>query len=99
MRANIRTYFELARKVSTFDVQTEVVENMKEKQLKGKRKKEKLPEKKDKREHRVTFMLNDKEYNAIERHLRKYKVKNKSMWYRHTILTYIWKAMGEDYPT
>jgi phage-related protein len=52
-----------------------------------------------KREHRVTFMLNEKEHNAIERFLRKYKIKNKSHWYRTTILTHIWKVMMDDYPT
>ena len=72
---------------------------MKEKQSKGKLKNKKLPEKNEKREHRVTFMLNDKEHSAIERHLQKYKIKNKSMWYRHTVLAHIWKVMGEDYPT
>jgi hypothetical protein len=72
---------------------------MKEKQSNGKRQKEKLPKKNEKREHRIAFMLNDKEHNAIERHLRKYKIKNKSMWFRHTILAHVWKVMEEDYPT
>ena len=72
---------------------------MKEKQSKGKRQKEKLPKNNEKREHRIAFMLNDTEYNAIERHLRKYKITNKSNWYRLTILAHIWKVMGEDYPT
>ena len=72
---------------------------MKEKQLKGKRQEKKLPKKEAKREHRISFMLNDTELNAIERHLRKYKITNKSNWYRSTILAHIWKVMGEDYPT
>ena len=58
-----------------------------------------LAEIKDKREHRIVFMLNDREYNAIERHLTKYKIKNKSNWYRNTILTHVWKILEEDYPT
>ncbi|HCC53013.1 MAG TPA: hypothetical protein DEQ30_14000 [Porphyromonadaceae bacterium] len=73
---------------------------MKEKQLKkGKQQKKKLPEKDAKRKHRIAFMLNDTEYNAIERYLRKYKITNKSNWYRSTILSHIWKIMEEDYPT
>ena len=43
---------------------------MKKKQLgKGRQKKEVLSKKDAKREHRIAFMLNDTEYNAIERHL------------------------------
>ena len=72
---------------------------MKDKQSKGKRQEKKLPKNDEKREHRIAFMLNDTEYNAIERHLRKYKITNKSNWYRSTILAHIWKVMGEDYPT
>ena len=72
---------------------------MKEKQSKGKQQKETLPKKSEIREHRISFMLNDTEYNAIERYLRKYKINNKSNWYRSTILAHIWKVMGEDYPT
>ena len=78
---------------------------MKEKRSKEKLQKEKMPKKKEKlqkknekREHRVSFMLNDKEYNAIERHLHKYKITNKSKWYRHTVLAHVWKVLGEDYP-
>ena len=72
---------------------------MKKKQSKIKREDKTLPKKNEKRDHRISFMLNDKEYNAIERHLSKYKITNKSNWYRHTILAHIWKVMGEDYPT
>jgi hypothetical protein len=52
-----------------------------------------------KREHRIVFMLNDMEHNAIVRYLSKYKITNKSNWYRSTILTHVWKMMEEDYPT
>ena len=73
---------------------------MKEKQLiKGKQQKEKVLKNDAKREHRIAFMLNDTEYNAIERYLRKYKITNKSNWYRSTILAHVWKIMEEDYPT
>ena len=75
------------------------MKRMKKKQSgKGKQVKKKLPEIKEKRVHRVAFMLNDKEYNAIERHLRKYKISNKSNWYRRTILAEIWQKLGEDLP-
>ena len=49
--------------------------------------------------HKVTFMLNDEEYNAVKRYLAKYKIINKSRWYRETILYHILKTLEEDYPT
>ena len=60
--------------------------------------KNKLPEIAEKRNHRVTFLLNDTENNAIEHHLRKYHITNKSNWYRRTILAHIWQKLGEDLP-
>lgn len=51
------------------------------------------------REHRVSFMLNNDELQAVERHLLKYKITNRSNWYRTTILTHVLKVMEEDYPT
>jgi hypothetical protein len=73
---------------------------MREKQSgKDGRREKKSPKNDGRREHRVVFVLNDTEYNAIERHLRKYKITNKSHWYRMTILSHIWKTMEEDYPT
>jgi hypothetical protein len=72
---------------------------MKEKQLGKKKRLEKKRSGKDaKREYRVAFMLNRAEYHAIERHLSKYGIRNKSNWYRSTILAQVWKRMEEDYP-
>jgi len=51
------------------------------------------------RERRVSFMMNDDEYNAVERYLSKYRITNKSNWYRTVILTHVLKMMEEDYPT
>ena len=51
------------------------------------------------RTHRAAFMLNTEEYQAIKRHLAKYKIANKSHWYRTTILTHVVKMMDADYPT
>jgi hypothetical protein len=66
---------------------------------KDRQQQKKLSKNDAKREHRVAFMLNDMEHNAIERYLHKYKIVNKSNWYRMTILSHIWKVMEEDYPT
>lgn len=51
------------------------------------------------RVHKVTFMLNDDEYKAVSRYLSKYKIANKSRWYRETVLSHILKTLEEDYPT
>ena len=70
----------------------------KKESAKGKKTKKALPKISEKREHRVAFCLNDTEYKAIKRHLLKYKIMNKSDWYRRTILAHIWQKLGEDLP-
>ena len=64
----------------------------------GKQAKNALPKIREKRSHRISFGLNDTEFNAIQRHLKKYKITNKANWYRRTILTEIWRKLGEDLP-
>lgn len=51
------------------------------------------------RVHKVTFMLNEEEQKAVTRYLERYKISNKSRWYRETIMSHILKVMEEDYPT
>lgn len=51
------------------------------------------------RVNRVTFMLNDDEQKAINRYLARYNIRNKSRWYRETILSHVLKILEEDYPT
>ncbi len=51
------------------------------------------------RVHKVAFMLNDEECKAVERYLQKYKIQNKSRWYRETILSHVLRTLDEDYPT
>ena len=70
----------------------------KKESAKGKKIKKELPKINEKREHRVTFWLNDTEHKAITRHLQKYKIQNRSNWYRRTILAHIWQKLGEDLP-
>ena len=65
---------------------------------KDKQAKKESPEKKEKRTHGISFTLNDKEFKAIERHLKKYKITNKANWCRRTILAHIWQKLAEDYP-
>ena len=72
---------------------------MKDKQVKkGKQSKDELPKLREKRCHNIAFKMNDTEYKAVQRHLKKYGITNKSNWYRRTILAHIWQKLGEDLP-
>ena len=51
------------------------------------------------RTHRVGFMLNDDEYKALLRHFSKYKIENRSRWYREIIFTNVLRKQEADYPT
>lgn len=51
------------------------------------------------RTHAIHFLLNDEEKEAIDRYLAKYKIENKSRWYRETILSHVLKNRCIDYPT
>ncbi|MDD4589351.1 MAG: hypothetical protein PHG06_02815 [Parabacteroides sp.] len=51
------------------------------------------------RVHRIDFMLNDDEYKTILNYMKKYKISNKSRWYRETILSHVIKTLELDYPT
>ena len=44
-------------------------------------------------------MMSEEELRIVERYLEKYKITNKSRWFRETILMFIHKNMEEDYPT
>ncbi|MDR2388625.1 MAG: hypothetical protein LBD89_02425 [Tannerellaceae bacterium] len=49
--------------------------------------------------HNITFRLTGSERNMVEGYIRKYKITNKSRWYRETILFHILKTLEDDYPT
>ncbi len=51
------------------------------------------------RKQRITFMLNEKEYNVINNYLIKYKISNRSQWYRETLIAHILSKLEQDYPT
>jgi hypothetical protein len=55
--------------------------------------------KKPPRSNRISFMLNDEEHKTIENYLIKYKITNRSRWYRETVLSHILKILEQDYPT
>lgn len=51
------------------------------------------------RNKRVVFTLNDDEHDLIQFYLKKYKISNRSRWYRETVISHILKNMDQDYPT
>jgi len=62
-------------------------------------KKYKLQGKVKPRVRKAVFMLSDEEHNLIQFYLKKYKITNRSRWYRETVLNHILKNMEQDYPT
>jgi hypothetical protein len=45
------------------------------------------------------FTLSEEEYDVISFYLKKYKISNRSRWFRETILNHVLKTMDMDYPT
>lgn len=52
-----------------------------------------------KRQVRMTCLISEEEQKIIDRYLEKYKITNKSRWFRETILMFVYKKLEEDYPT
>lgn len=51
------------------------------------------------RTKKAEFMLTDEEWELIDFYLKKYKISNRSRWFRETILSHVFKNMDKDYPT
>lgn len=51
------------------------------------------------RDFRISFTLNEKEYNAVSRYLDKYKISNRNRWFRETILLHVLQKLEENHPT
>lgn len=47
----------------------------------------------------VQVSFNEKELETILFYLKKYKIDNRSRWFRETILTHVLKNLESDYPT
>lgn len=52
-----------------------------------------------KRQRRMVCLMNEDEHSIVEDYLEKYKITNRSHWFRETILMHIYKTMEADYPT
>ncbi len=51
------------------------------------------------RTKKAQFMLNEEEYKLISFYLNKYKISNRSRWFRETVVSHILKSLDKDYPT
>lgn len=51
------------------------------------------------RTKKAVFMLNEEEYGLIHFYLKKYKITNRSRWFRETVINHVLKNMEQDYPT
>ena len=51
------------------------------------------------RTHRIAVMLNEEEYKTIYHYLAKYKITNKSRWFREVVMTSVIQRLSDDYPT
>ena len=51
------------------------------------------------RTKKIHFMVSEEEFSLIDSYLKKYKIKNRSRWFRRLMIGYILKHCEEDYPT
>ncbi|TRX66454.1 hypothetical protein [Carboxylicivirga sp. M1479] len=52
-----------------------------------------------KRQHRATFLLNEKEKEAVNVYCKKYKIGNKSKFMREAVMRVVMEQFLDDYPT
>lgn len=64
-----------------------------------KTKKYNIPPRTKLRTKKAGFTLTDEEYDLIHLYLKKYKISNRSRWFRETVLNHVLKNMEQDYPT
>ena len=51
------------------------------------------------RTKRVDCLVSEEEYALIELYLKKYKITNRSRWFRQLMIGHILKNLEKDYPT
>ena len=51
------------------------------------------------RNKKASFLLNEKEYEALEAYCKKYKVKNRGQFLRETVMQLVMNRFMDDYPT
>jgi hypothetical protein len=60
---------------------------------------EKKSDKKSKRLHKHTISFNEKEFKVIGQFIDKYKIENKTKFFRESIIATILQKVEEDHPT
>ena len=58
-----------------------------------------LPTKRKLRTKKIQFMVSEEEYSLIDFYLKKYKIMNRSRWFRQVMIGHILKSFEENYPT
>lgn len=51
------------------------------------------------RTKKIQFMVSEEEYALIDFYLRKYKIMNRSRWFRQVMIGHILKTFDKNYPT
>lgn len=55
--------------------------------------------KRELRTKKLHFMVSEEEFKLIDSYLKKYKIKNRSRWFRRLMIGHILKNYEENYPT
>lgn len=63
------------------------------------KKRQKVSSSSSPRKTHIGCVLSDEEARFVEGYLKKYRITNRSRWFRETILASIMKSLDEDYPT
>lgn len=59
----------------------------------------KLPINKQLRTKKIDCLLTEEEYKLIHFYLRKYKITNRSRWFRQVLISHILQNIERDHPT
>lgn len=52
-----------------------------------------------KRSQRIVCLMSEEELRIVDSYLKRYKITNKSRWFREIVLAFVHKNMEKDYPT
>ena len=58
-----------------------------------------LPTKRKPRTKKIQFLVSEEEYALIDFYLKKYKIMNRSRWFRQVMIGHILKDFEKNYPT
>ncbi len=52
-----------------------------------------------KRSQRIVCLMSEEELRIVDSYLKRYKITNKSRWFREIVLAFVHRNMEKDYPT